>query len=375
LELVSWKLLSACLVSKILRSTQTLYDLCELEEASGDGAIGTPGEEPTGDLLVAGAVEDAEHLGGRALEPERVLAGAEDVTDGAPLRALLPVQHLDPFVLIPTPGHPVAPVGDPPREVGDGVALVRRDELVGALVQQQPDHRVLPGLHSQDAGLEALGGVPHQGGADAHGGGGGDVREHVGGEEEVDGRRVRVERRVEADAHGVVHHHGEAVGGEVDGRAREPAHGLPDGADVAYLLVPELGGDLGGAEVEVGFPRPRRPWPAAGEVAVQEVHAAAQRRVQEPLRLHELGVQQELQLLHVARVHRQRAPPWRRRAAPRVLGGGRRNARRRNHGGLRHHGEKQECARCQDQEEAVEGGGVARARHGGFVFAAACWVG
>jgi len=37
----------------------TLYDvivflmnLCELEEASGDGTIGSPGEEPTGDLLV-----------------------------------------------------------------------------------------------------------------------------------------------------------------------------------------------------------------------------------------------------------------------------------------------------------------------------------
>uniref|UniRef100_A0A804PUH9 Uncharacterized protein n=1 Tax=Zea mays TaxID=4577 RepID=A0A804PUH9_MAIZE len=313
------------------------FDLRELEETSSDGSIGTPGEEPTGDLLVARAVEDAEHLRRRALEPERVLAGAEDVAYGAALGALPPVQHLDPFVLGAAPGHPVAPVGDPAREVGHGVALVRWDGIVGALVQQQPDHRVLPGLHRQDARLEALGGVAHEAGADAHGGGGGDVREHVGGEQEVDGPGVRVERRVQTDAHGVVHDHGEAVGAEVDGRPREPAHGLPDGADVAHLLVPELGGDLGCAEVQVRLPGPGRPRPAAGQVAVQEVHATSQRRVQEPLRLHELGVEKELQLLHVARVHRQRATPRRQRAAPRVLGGARRNARR-HHGGLRHHG-------------------------------------
>lgn len=68
----------------------------------------------------------------------------------------------------------------------------------------------------------------HEGGADAHGGRGRDVREDVGREEEVDGAVVGVEGRVEADAHGVVHDHGEAVGAEVDGRAREPAHGLLD---------------------------------------------------------------------------------------------------------------------------------------------------
>ena len=83
-----------------------------------------------------------------------------------------------------------------------------------------------------------LGDEAHEGGADAHGGGGGDVREDVGGEEEVDGAVVRVEGWVEAGAHGVVHDHGEAVGAEVDGGAREPAHGLPDGPDVADLLAP-----------------------------------------------------------------------------------------------------------------------------------------
>ena len=194
-----------------------------------------------------------------------------------------------------------------------------------------------------------LGDEAHEGGADAHGGGGGDVREDVGGEEEVDGAVVRVEGRVEAGAHGVVHDHGEAVGAEVDGGAREPAHGLPDGPDVADLLVPELGGDLGGAEVQRRPPGAGGARPARGEVAVEEVDAAAERGVQEPLGLHELGVEQELQLLHVARVHGQRAPPRRRCPAPRVLGpGGRQEGAR---------GERQEGGR---QEE----GGVARARHG-----------
>jgi hypothetical protein len=99
-----------------------------------------------------------------------------------------------------------------------------------------------------------FGEVAHERGADAHGGRGGDVRQHVGGQEEVDGVGVRVEVR----AHGVVHDHGEPVGAEVDGRAREPAHVLPDRPDVAELLVPELGGHLGGAEVEAGLPGPRR---------------------------------------------------------------------------------------------------------------------
>ena len=94
------------------------------------------------------------HSSSNALEPERVLAGAEDVADGSPLGSLLAVEDLDPLVLGPAPRHPVAPLGDPAGEVGDGVALVRRDGLVGALVQQQPDHRVLPGLHCQDARLE-----------------------------------------------------------------------------------------------------------------------------------------------------------------------------------------------------------------------------
>ena len=48
-----------------------------------------------GSARVARAVEDTEHLHGRALEPERVLAGAEDVADGALLRALPLVQDLD----------------------------------------------------------------------------------------------------------------------------------------------------------------------------------------------------------------------------------------------------------------------------------------
>jgi hypothetical protein len=187
------------------------------------------------------------------------------------------------------------------------------------------------------------------------------VRQHVGGQEEVDGVGVRVEGRVEARAHGVVHDHGEPVGAEVDGRAREPAHVLPDGPDVAQLLVPELGGHLGGAEVEAGLPAPRRPRPARGEVAVEEVHAAAQRGVQEPLRLHELGVQQELQLLHVARVHRQRAPPRRRRPAPRVVraGAGARHQRRRDG----HRGEREEALERGNQQE--EQHGVPSASHGG----------
>jgi hypothetical protein len=131
--------------------------LRELEEASGNGAVGSSGQEPAGDLLVARAVEDAEHLGRRALEPERVVAGAEDVADGAALGPLLAVQDLDALVLCAAPGHPVAPVGDAAGEVGHRVALVRRDHLVGALVQQQPDHRVLAGLHRQDARLELQG--------------------------------------------------------------------------------------------------------------------------------------------------------------------------------------------------------------------------
>jgi hypothetical protein len=93
-----------------------------------------------------------------------------------------------------------------------------------------------------------FGEVAHERGADAHGGRGGDVRQHVGGQEEVDGVGVRVEARA----------HGEPVGAEVDGRAQEPAHVLPDRPDVAELLVPELGGHLGGAEVEAGLPGPRR---------------------------------------------------------------------------------------------------------------------
>jgi len=113
-----------------------------------------------------------------------------------------------------------------------------------------------------------LGDEAHEGGADAHGGGGGDVREDVGGEEEVDGAVVRVEGWVEAGAHGVVHDHGEAVGAEVDGGAQEPVHGLPDGSDVADLLAPELGGDFGGAEVERRPPGAGGARPARGEVAV-----------------------------------------------------------------------------------------------------------
>lgn len=70
------------------------------------------------------------------------------------LRALPPVYDPNPLVLGAAPGHPVAPIKDPACEVHDGVALV-----VGTLVQQQPDHC-------------------------------GDVREHVGGEEEVDGAGI-----------------------------------------------------------------------------------------------------------------------------------------------------------------------------------------
>jgi hypothetical protein len=90
-----------------------------------------------------------------------------------------------------------------------------------------------------------FGEVAHERGADAHGGRGGDVRQHVGGQEEVDGVGVRDE----VHAHGVVHDHGEPVGAEGDGRAREPAHVLPDRPDVAELLVPELGGHLGVRDV------------------------------------------------------------------------------------------------------------------------------
>ncbi|KAF6988300.1 hypothetical protein CFC21_005862 [Triticum aestivum] len=231
----------------------------------------------------------------------------------------MPVQHLDPLVLGAAAGQVVAPVGDPARELGDRAPLVRRHRLVGALVQQHPDHRVLPGLHRQDARVEALGGVAHEVGADADGGGGGDVGEDVGGEQEVDGAVVGVEGRVEARPQGVVHDGGEAVGAEVDGRAREPAVGLRDGPDVAHLLVPELGGDLGGAEVEAGLARADGGRATRREVAVEVVDAAAQRGVEEPLRLHELGVEQELQLLHVARVHRDGAPPREARPAPRVV--------------------------------------------------------
>ena len=62
---------------------------------------------------------------GRALEPERVLAGAEDVADGALLRALPLDQDPDPLVLGAAPRHPVAPIIDPACEVRDGVGLVR----------------------------------------------------------------------------------------------------------------------------------------------------------------------------------------------------------------------------------------------------------
>ena len=45
---------------------------------------------------------------GCAIEPERVLGGAEDVADGALLRALPPVQDID-------------PLGDPMRAAQSGV--------------------------------------------------------------------------------------------------------------------------------------------------------------------------------------------------------------------------------------------------------------
>lgn len=70
-----------------------------------------------------------------------MLAGIEDVADGAMLRALPPVQDLDPLILGAAPGHPVAPIRDLVFEVRDRVALVRWDDLVGMLVQQRPDHR------------------------------------------------------------------------------------------------------------------------------------------------------------------------------------------------------------------------------------------
>lgn len=44
--------------------------------------------------------------------------------------------------------------------------------------------------------------VAHEPRADVHGGGGGDVWEHIRDEQEVDGPGVRVERRVQADDHG-----------------------------------------------------------------------------------------------------------------------------------------------------------------------------
>jgi hypothetical protein len=56
--------------------------------------------------------------------------------------------------------------------------------------------------------------VAHEARADVHGGGGGgggDVWEYIRDEQEVDGPSVRVERRVQADAHVIVHDHGEAV--------------------------------------------------------------------------------------------------------------------------------------------------------------------
>uniref|UniRef100_A0A453SJ05 RING-type domain-containing protein n=1 Tax=Aegilops tauschii subsp. strangulata TaxID=200361 RepID=A0A453SJ05_AEGTS len=51
----------------------------------------------------------------------------------------------------------------------------------------------------------------------------------------------------------------------------------------------------------------------------RESDVAPERGVEEPLRLHELGVEQELQLVHVARVHRDGAPPREARPAPRVV--------------------------------------------------------
>lgn len=59
--------------------------------------------------------------------------------------------------------------------------------------------------------------VAHEARADVvvHGGGGGDVWEHIRDEQEDGGPGVRVERRVQADAHVIVHDHGEAVPGRV----------------------------------------------------------------------------------------------------------------------------------------------------------------
>lgn len=59
---------------------------------------------------------------------------------------------------------------------------------------------------------------------------------------------------------------------------------------MADLLVAQLGGDLGGAEVEARLARAVWGRAAKGEVAVEAVDAAAERRVKEPLSLDELGV-------------------------------------------------------------------------------------
>ncbi|BAS92314.1 Os05g0151150, partial [Oryza sativa Japonica Group] len=341
--------------------------LGELEESFGNGAIAAAGEEAAGDLLVARAVEDAEHLRRRAREPERVVAGAEDVADGAPLRALPPVEHLHPLVLGAAPRSRVPPLGDPPRELRHRPPLVRRHHLVGALVQHHPYHRVLPRLHRQHARLQLhIGnGFTHEGGADADGGGGGDVGEDVGGEEEVDAAGVGVEGGVEAGGHGVVHHRGEHGVAEVDRGAGEPAHGLGDRPDVTHLLVPELGGDLGGAEVEGGLARAGGGRPAAGEGAVDEVDAPAERAVEEPLRLHELGVEEELDVRHVARVHRHSAAPRRARVAPRVGAAWQWRGRRR-HGRQGRSGELGGREKQQVEDGDGDGDGAARAsRHGG----------
>ena len=144
-----------CKFVTIIFFAATMVDhLGELEESSGNGAIAAAGEEAAGDLLVARAVEDAEHLRRRAREPERVVAGAEDVADGAPLRALPPVEHLHPLVLGAAPRRRVPPLGDPPRELRHRPPPVRRHHLVGALVQHHPYHRVLPRLHRQQARLQ-----------------------------------------------------------------------------------------------------------------------------------------------------------------------------------------------------------------------------
>jgi hypothetical protein len=132
-----------------------------------------------------------------------------------------------------------------------------------------------------------------------------DVGDNVGGGEEVGAVVVGVDGRVQRRVERLLHDLAEVGGADVQQRAREPAHVLLDGAEVADLLVAELRVDVAHQGREGGRLAADGRRPAAGEVLVDGVQAVPQRRPAEEFRLQELQVQRELQEVHVRlRQHR-----------------------------------------------------------------------